>query len=47
MNDESSGGTAIYIFNGVVPCNSMITQLEEKLKPYIFHFLDSVSRLID
>jgi hypothetical protein len=35
-------GTAIYVFNGVVPSNPLITLLEDKLKPYIFHFLDSV-----
>jgi hypothetical protein len=43
----NSTGTAIYVFNGVVPSNPLITTLEEKLKPYIFHFLDSVSRQIN
>jgi len=36
-------GTPIYVFNGVVPSNPLITILEEKLKPYIFHFLDSIA----
>jgi len=36
------GGTPIYVFHGIVPSNPLITVLEEKLKPYIFHFLDSV-----
>jgi len=39
----SSIGTPIYVFNGVVPSNPLITLLEEKLKPYIFHFLDSIA----
>jgi hypothetical protein len=42
-NNSSGVGTAIYIFNGVVPSNPLITILEEKLKPFIFHFLDSVT----
>ncbi len=42
MNNISYSGTPIYVFNGVVPSNPLITTLEEKLKPYIFHFLDSV-----
>ncbi|CAF0758511.1 unnamed protein product [Adineta steineri] len=37
------GGTPIYVFHGVVPSNPLITLLEEKLKPYIFHFLDSIA----
>ncbi|CAF3516003.1 unnamed protein product [Rotaria sp. Silwood1] len=35
-------GTPVYIFNGIVPSNPLITILEEKPKPFIFHFLDSV-----
>ncbi|CAF5047340.1 unnamed protein product, partial [Rotaria sp. Silwood1] len=34
-------GTPVYVFNGIVPSNPLITILEEKLKPFIFHFLDS------
>ncbi|CAF1480603.1 unnamed protein product [Rotaria sp. Silwood1] len=36
-------GTPVYIFNGIVPSNPLITILEEKLKPFIFHFLDSIA----
>jgi hypothetical protein len=43
INNTSISGTPIYVFTGVVPSNPLITTLEEKLKPYIFHFLDSVS----
>jgi len=39
----SNVGTPIYVFNGIVPSNPLITTLEEKLKPYIFHFLDSIA----
>ena len=35
-------GTPIYVFNGVVPSNPLITILEEKLEPFIFHSFDSV-----
>ena len=35
-------GTPVFVFNGIVPSNSLITILEEKIKPFIFHFLDSV-----
>jgi len=38
-----SGGTPVYLFNGIIPSNPLITILEEKLKPYIFHFLDSIA----
>jgi hypothetical protein len=41
-NSTLGGGTPIYVFHGIVPSNPLITILEEKLKPYIFHFLDSV-----
>jgi len=39
----SNTGTPVYVFHGIVPSNPLITILEEKLKPYIFHFLDSVT----
>ncbi|UJR29965.1 hypothetical protein I4U23_017512 [Adineta vaga] len=42
-NHEAISGTPIYVFHGVVPSNPLITTLEEKLKPYIFHFLDSIA----
>jgi len=42
-HNSSSVGTPIYVFNGVVPSNPLITTLEEKIKPYIFHFLDSIA----
>lgn len=29
-------------FNGTVPSNPLISILEDKLRPYILHFLDSV-----
>ncbi|CAF1381435.1 unnamed protein product, partial [Adineta ricciae] len=41
MSHDVLSGTPIYVFHGVVPSNPLITTLEEKLKPYIFHFLDS------
>lgn len=41
-NIHSDVGTAVYVFNGIVPSNPLITILEEKIKPFIFHFLDSV-----
>ncbi len=46
INNSSNIGTPIYVFNGIVPSNPLITILEEKLKPYIFHFLDSVCIII-
>jgi len=30
-------------FNGIVTSNSLLSDLEDKIKPYIFHFLDSVA----
>ncbi|CAF1172692.1 unnamed protein product [Rotaria magnacalcarata] len=42
-NHGADAGTPIYVFNGSVPSNALITTLEEKLKPYIFHFLDSIA----
>ncbi|CAF4586964.1 unnamed protein product, partial [Rotaria sp. Silwood2] len=36
-------GTPVYVFHGIVPSNPLITILEEKLKPFIFHFLDSIA----
>jgi hypothetical protein len=42
---EHHNGSSIkkaYVFNGTVPSNPLISILEDKLRPYIFHFLDSV-----
>lgn len=36
------GNDNIYVFNGSIPSNSLISILEDKLRPYILHFLDSV-----
>lgn len=41
--NNSEIGTSVFVFNGIVPSNSLITILEEKIKPYIFHFLDSIA----
>ena len=30
------------IFSGYVPSNLLLSTLEDKIKPYLFHFLDSV-----
>ncbi|CAF2122108.1 unnamed protein product [Rotaria magnacalcarata] len=34
---------SVYEFNGNVPSNRLISTLEDKLRPYILHFLDSVA----
>ena len=39
LNDNSTP----YVFNGTVPSNPLISILEDKLRPYILHFLDSVA----
>ncbi|CAF0743862.1 unnamed protein product [Didymodactylos carnosus] len=37
-------GTSVFLFpGGLIPSNGIIQSLEETLKPYIFHFLDSVA----
>jgi hypothetical protein len=35
-----------HVFNGTVPSNPVISILEDKLRPYILHFLDSVYRFL-
>ncbi|CAF3759605.1 unnamed protein product [Rotaria socialis] len=35
--------SSVYEFNGNVPSNRLISTLEDKLRPYILHFLDSVA----
>jgi hypothetical protein len=35
-----------YVFNGTVPSNPLISILEDKLRPYILHFLDSVRSVV-
>ncbi|CAF0755463.1 unnamed protein product, partial [Didymodactylos carnosus] len=37
-------GTSVFLFPcGLIPSNGIIQLLEDKLKPYIFHFLDSIA----
>ncbi|CAF2514791.1 unnamed protein product [Rotaria sp. Silwood2] len=38
-----SSEPSAYEFNGTVPSNRLISILEDKLRPYILHFLDSVA----
>ncbi|CAF0836206.1 unnamed protein product [Rotaria sp. Silwood1] len=38
-----SNESSAYEFNGTVPSNRLISILEDKLRPYILHFLDSVA----
>ncbi|UJR16470.1 hypothetical protein I4U23_003372 [Adineta vaga] len=40
---EKSTSSSTYVFNGTVPSNPLISILEDKLRPYILHFLDSVA----
>lgn len=41
-DDADSAQPAVSEFNGVVRSNRLISILEDKLRPYILHFLDSV-----
>ena len=43
---ESTDHSNSYVFNGSVPSNPLISILEDKLRPYILHFLDSVQRML-
>ncbi|CAF0865531.1 unnamed protein product [Adineta ricciae] len=45
MNNNGSHveNATAYVFNGTVPSNPLISILEDKLRPYILHFLDSVA----
>ncbi len=43
-SDLTDNKTA-FVFNGTVPSNPLISMLEDKLRPYILHFLDSVGRV--
>ncbi|CAF0798164.1 unnamed protein product [Adineta steineri] len=40
---DNSIQSPVYVFNGTVPSNPLISILEDKLRPYILHFLDSVA----
>jgi proteasome activator subunit 3 (PA28 gamma) len=40
---ELTDNSNSYVFNGTVPSNPLISILEDKLRPYILHFLDSVA----
>ncbi|CAF3717596.1 unnamed protein product [Rotaria sordida] len=42
-NTMDSSESSTYEFNGTVPSNRLISILEDKLRPYILHFLDSVA----
>lgn len=41
-NGSHAENSTTYVFNGTVPSNPLISILEDKLRPYILHFLDSV-----